>query len=188
MGENKASPTLWAIVIISAALIACIGAIIAAFITSPLLDKLIDDEPITAPTLHTTSGKDVSLDALVINGISYQASNNNSVQCLGGSKSVRQTGVNILRAYDLKIPDGWYIVWDSYQANWTPDDGQYLDEGLLAIYGPWEGTVNILTGEYCAVPVEWASFAWEERKSASPVPQGRLECIINNGILNSDCQ
>ena len=168
-----------------------LGGLVLGAVFAVLLTQFTGPTPPSEPQYPTPqpSTRGNVLEPLIINGISYQVPNYSAIQCLGGSKSERQTGADTSLSYTLRIPTGWYIVWDSYQASWTPNNGQYTNEGLLAIYGPWEGTVNINTGEYCAVPVEWADFAWENRKNAWPVPNGRLECVINNGLLlNSECQ
>ena len=59
------------------------------------------------------------------------------------------------------------MVWDSYKAYWP--GGQYENNGLLAITGPWEGTIEIDTGGSCSGPVEWMDFIVQNRKADYPV-------------------
>lgn len=126
-------------------------------------------------------------DDIVINGKSYSVPTDNDERCLGGDKASRQTGDGVSMTYNLTVPEGWYIVWDSHKAYWSPPgQGEYENDGLLAIYGPWKGTVHVVTGEYCAVPVEWYKFAWDDRKGAVEPQHSRVECIVQNGVAT--CQ
>lgn len=104
-----------------------------------------------------------AIEPLVINGISYAVPNDSNQRCIANEK----TGNSLVR-YNISVPKGWFIAWDSYKADWKV--GNYQSDGLLGIYGKWEGTVDIEVGEYCAVPVEWANFAINDRRNASPKP------------------
>ncbi len=172
------------------AIITGIFVLISAFITGlfTLLSTLIDRVPTQIPSVEVTTvqipvdNESVNFSAssaLVINGNLYSIPTDNNAKCLGGDKATRQTGVDASHTYNLIVPNGWCIVWNSYKAYWTPGDGQYENDGLLEIHGHWEGTVQIITGEYCAVPVEWAEFARTNRREASP--HQRVECVIRDG-------
>jgi hypothetical protein len=132
-------------------------------------------------TLNTFSAK----EPLVVNGISYPVPMDSTQRCIGEQN--RQTGIGVSRTYELVVPAGWVIVWDSDKAYWTPGDGKYESDGLLAIYGYWKGTVQIISGEYCAAPIEWAEFAVSDRRSAV-IRSNRIECFIGSGISNPGCR
>jgi hypothetical protein len=100
-------------------------------------------------------------EPLIINGRSFSVPNDTTVKCVARE----QTGyTNTDVEYNLTIPTGWVIVWDSWKAYWP--NGKYEQDGLLTIYGRWEGKVTIVNGEYCAVPIEWKDFAINDRMSA----------------------
>ena len=103
----------------------------------------------------------VASSPLVINGTSYSIPNSDSPFCVASEQTgYTSSGVE----YNLVVPKGWVIVWDSWKAYWS--DGSYENDGLLIIYGNWQGTVTIVNGEYCAVPVEWSDFAINLRSGA----------------------
>lgn len=188
MGDSKVSPIAWAVVSIITACILCAGTVVAATLNGPIGEKVaanLDDEYTVVNKSNPNNS--TGTDPITINGINYYA-NSSEFQCVGGNKSERQTGVNTVREYRLNVPDGWFIVWDAYQGNWTPDDGKFENEGLLSIYGPWQGTVTINTGEYCATLVKWADFARSDRLNGFPIANGRLDCTIKNGLSNPDCR
>jgi hypothetical protein len=106
---------------------------------------------------------------LIVNGAAFTAPIDSRVRCVAND----QTGyINSGVEYDVLIPSGWVIVWDSWKAYWP--GGKYEDDGLLVIYGGWEGKVVVVNGEYCAVPIEWASFAINDRFSAISRPDRQI--------------
>jgi hypothetical protein len=114
--------------------------------------------------LLPTATKNLQPQSLIINGKKYAKPQDVSTappRCLADEF----TGWNRTVEYDLYVPDGWAIVWDSYKASWPT--GGYEENGLLVIYGEFEGVVTITVGRFCAVPVEWDEYAIELRKNAS---------------------
>lgn len=126
---------------------------------------------------NLSTGSQVSNDffatyPITINGVSYDVPTSASPYCVSSEQTgYTSTGVE----YDLNIPQGWVIIWDSWKAYWN--NGKYEQDGLLVIYGEWEGTVTVVNGEYCAVPTEWADFAINLRASANPKPS-RQQFVI----------
>ena len=106
-------------------------------------------------------------ESLIVNGQPYTAPTDIDVRCIANEQT-RNTGTKV--EYNLLVPRGWVIVWDSWKASWPPDDNGYEQDGLLIVYGKWEGKVTIVNGEYCATPVEWADFAINNRLSAVSHP------------------
>jgi hypothetical protein len=103
----------------------------------------------------------VASSPISINGKSYSVPTSNSPYCVA-SESTGYTSSNT--DYNLIVPKGWIIVWDSWKAYWA--GGSYENDGLLIVYGNLEGKVSIVNGEYCAVPVEWQDFAINLRGNA----------------------
>lgn len=113
--------------------------------------------PITVPLTHSS---------LTINGVSYPMPDpSSSPYCV--AQQVHTNGKNTVD-YDLNIPSGWVMIWNSWQAKW--DGGHYDENGLLIIRGPWSGRIQINTGGSCSGPVEWYDFIRQNRLSDYPVP------------------
>ena len=111
---------------------------------------------------------------LKIDDVAFAVPSSESIGCVANE----QTGyTNQGHKYNLQVPSGWVVVWDSWKAYWASDS--YEDDGLLIIYGPWEGEVTIVNGEYCATPIEWADFAISNRRNANPKPN-RQEFLVGN--------
>ena len=103
----------------------------------------------------------IASSPLVINGTSYSVPNSNSPFCVASQQTgYTSSGVE----YDLVVPKGWVIVWDSWKAYWS--GGSYENDGLLIVYGNLQEKVTIVNGEFCAVPVEWKDFAINLRANA----------------------
>ncbi len=114
----------------------------------------------TAPTSST-----VHYQPLIINGVNYPRPDP-KIQPYCVAQEVHTQGENKV-TYDVVVPKGWVMVWDSYKAYWP--GGSYGDNGLLGIYGEWSGTIEINTGGSCSVPIEWVDFAIQNRRNDYPV-------------------
>lgn len=89
--------------------------------------------------------------SLIINGKSYSYPDpSSSFRCI--AQDQHTNGKNIV-AYDVIVPEGWVMMWNSYKANWA--SGSYDGDGLLIITGPWTGQITINTGGSCSGPIEW---------------------------------
>ncbi|MCK6463137.1 MAG: hypothetical protein L6Q29_04980 [Candidatus Pacebacteria bacterium] len=123
-------------------------------------------QPTSAPSntgnsQNSSSSSFVASSPLVINGTSYSVPNSNSPLCVASQQTgYTSSGVE----YNLDVPKGWVIVWDSWKAYWS--GGSYENDGLLIVYGNFQGKVTIVNGEFCAVPVEWKDFAVNLRANA----------------------
>src|SRR5690606_335384 len=105
-------------------------------------------------------------ESLSINGILYSLpSTNISPFCV--AQEIHTQGENKIN-YDINVPDGWVMAWDSYKAYWPGN--QYIDSGLLVIIGPWQGEITIDTGGSCSGPIEWIDWIIENRMNDYPVP------------------
>jgi hypothetical protein len=111
---------------------------------------------------------------VIINGQEYFPPTGQEMRCAASGKT--DDSKNGIR-YKVTIPDGWIIAWSSWKATWP--EGSYENNGLLALYGAWDGTVTIVNGEYCAVPVEWSQFAVDKLRGGSQPQQGRPEFYVN---------
>lgn len=134
-------------------------------------DTTQSQEPVSNPTAipsPTESGSNnqnsssfIASSPLVINGKSYSVPTSNTPFCIASEQTgYTSSGVD----YDLVVPKGWVIVWDSWKAYWS--DGKYENDGLLIVSGNFQGKVTIVNGEYCAVLVEWKDFAINLRANA----------------------
>jgi hypothetical protein len=111
---------------------------------------------------------------IAINGQEYFPPTGQEMRCAAFGKT--DDSKNGIR-YKITVPDGWLIVWDSWKATWP--EGSYENNGLLGIYGAWDGTVTIVNGEYCAVPVEWSQYATDKLRGGSVPQQDRPEFYVN---------
>ena len=183
--DKDGSPHIRAAVIagifgVIAACISVTGLIIIAFInngfifagagnSNPPNIQPTSEPVITSPPQTTNDNQNsdsfIASSPLIINGKSYSVPTSNSPYCVA-SEATGYTSGNI--DYDLIVPKGWVIVWDSWKAYWT--GGNYENDGLLIVYGSLQGKVTIVNGEYCAVPVEWKDFAISLRANAVTKP------------------
>jgi len=147
-------------------------------------DGTQSQEPINNPTAiplptesannnqNSSSSSFVASMPLVIDGVSYSVPISNSPTCIA-SHQTGNIGAGV--DYELVVPKGWAIVWDSWKAYWS--GGSYENDGLLIVYGNFQGKVTIVNGEYCAVPVEWVGHAITWRLGAVSRPS-RQQFII----------
>jgi len=125
---------------------------------------------LSQPTSEPSSTENdlfIASSPLIINGKSYVIPTSKDSPICVSSQETDDTSSAI--DYDLVVPKGWVIIWDSSEAYWA--GGSYQNNGLLTIYGNWQGKVTIVNGGYCAVPVEWKVFATYLRANASPKAQ-----------------
>jgi hypothetical protein len=153
-------------------------AAIAGIYFKDTLDQRKAVTPTPSPQVQTAVPTQVSgiraTQPIIIDGQSYLPPIGQEMRCAAsGRTDDSKNGVR----YKLTIPDGWMIVWDSWKASWP--EGSYENNGLLGIYGAWEGTVIVVNGEYCAVPVEWAQYALDRQRGGSLPQQDRPEFYIN---------
>ena len=102
---------------------------------------------------------------LVINGLSYNKPNPAATPYCVAEEIYTSDG-NIVD-YNVIVPDGWVMMWDSWQAQWP--GGSYDDNGLLIIKGPWSGTITINSGGSCSGPLEWYDSILQNRRDSYPV-------------------
>jgi|GEM_PF-5495205 hypothetical protein len=169
--------------------VAIIGAaaiIIAAIIGlgAPFAERLADiyfpkptsnDVPVQPTQVSQTTQNQVPQisSSLLVNGITYQIPTHTSTPfCVAPELN---TGMNNINEYDIVVPDGWVMMWDSWKAEWN--GGSYDSDGLLIIVGPYSGRIKINTGGSCSGPIEWYDFILDNRRNAYPVPS-RIEYII----------
>jgi hypothetical protein len=158
------------------AVIGVIGTIIVALITSlsdviiPLIIRTPTAEVSGSPGIISTAEVSVlptftpSPQALIVNGARYTFPDlNTAPHCIAPEVATGEARAK----YNLQVPKGWVMVWDSNKAFWA--DGQYENNGLLVIYGEWTGSIEIEKGGSCSVPVEWLDFALKQRRESFPV-------------------
>lgn len=109
---------------------------------------------------------------LIINGAAYSLPNTTNPYCVAQEVN---TGMDVVKSYDISVPDGWVMMWDSWKAEWP--GGSYNENGLLIILGPWQGTLTIDTGGSCSGPIQWYDFILDNRRKNYPVPS-RLEYTL----------
>lgn len=114
-------------------------------------------------------------EPLTINGQVINSSFETGPQCI----ALEQTGVGNTIRYDMVVPNGWVVVWDSWKAFWP--NGQYENDGMLIVQGHWQGTVTISSGEYCVVPFAWKDYAIRSRLNAV-VRSDRPQYFIGSNI------
>jgi hypothetical protein len=102
---------------------------------------------------------------LIINGTAYQMPTSSSPYCVAQEI---YTGNNNIVRYDIVVPDGWVMMWDSWKAKW--DGGGYNNNGLLIIRGPYSGKIEINTGGSCSGPIEWYDYILKNRREAHRGP------------------
>jgi hypothetical protein len=111
--------------------------------------------------------------SLVIDGVSYSMPDpNSSPHCV--AQEVHTNGENIV-TYNITVPDGWVMMWDSWKAKWDGDS--YNQDGLLIIKGPYNGTIEINTGGSCSGPIEWYDFIYENRWEDYLIPSRQIHTI-----------
>ena len=122
---------------------------------------------VSAPPTFTPSPQ-----ALVVNGVRYTFPDlKTAPHCIAPEVATGETRAQ----YNIQIPKGWVMVWDSNKAFWF--SGRYENNGLLVIYGDWTGSIEIEKGGSCSVPVEWLEFALQQRRGSFPV-ESRPEFFI----------
>lgn len=154
------------------AIIGVIGTIIVAIITTfkePLV-ALIYKTPTAAVSVSPISTP--TPQDLIVDGARYPFPDlNTDPHCIAPEVATGEAKVK----YNIKIPKGWVMVWDSNKAYWV--GGQYENNGLLVINGEWNGSIEIEKGGSCSVPVAWLDFALKQRRGSVPV-ESRPEFYI----------
>lgn len=181
MGENqgRSNPSnitltvgcFSAVAIIIAAIIG-LGAPFAERAADFYFPTLTPVQPVAPATATQQSSIPQTSSPLVVNGVEYQMPTSSSPFCIAQEV---QTGMNNIVEYNIVIPDGWVMMWDSWKAEW--DGGSYDSDGLLIIMGPYSGKITINTGGSCSGPVEWYNFILNNRRNSFPAPS-RNEYII----------
>jgi hypothetical protein len=140
-----------------------IGAVVF-FIVSMIVPLIFP--PSTSQTTPDPSNNGNAFSAtlpITIDGTSYPVPTLGSPTCVAR----QQTGDALSAVeYELSVPKGWFVAWGSEKAHWP--GGSYTDDGLLQVYGNWQGKITIINGGYCAVPVEWKVFALYTQSNANP--------------------
>ena len=138
--------------------------------TPVLLNSTTTVEASLTPGITSTAGVSVpatftpSPQALMVNGARYTFPDlNTAPHCIAPEVATGETRAQ----YNIQVPKGWVMVWDSNKAFWV--GGQYENNGLLVIYGEWNGSIEIEKGGSCSVPVEWLDFALQQRRGSFPV-------------------
>ena len=179
--QKEATSSNTAIII---AAIGVIGTIIVALITSlsdviiPLIIRTPTAEVFGSPSIISTAEVSVpptltpSPQALMVNGARYTFPDlSTTPHCIALEVATGEARAK----YNIQVPKGWVMVWDSNKAFWV--GGQYENNGLLVIYGEWNGSIEIEKGGSCSVPVEWLDFALKQRRGSFPV-ESRPEFYI----------
>ena len=160
-----------AVAIIIAAIIG-LGAPFAERAADFYFPTLTSVQPAVPATAIPQTSFPQNSSSLVINGTSYQMPTSSTPFCVAPEVN---TGMNNIDEYSIVVPDGWVMMWDSWEAEWT--GGRYNSDGLLIIIGPYSGKITIKTGGSCSGPIEWYDFILNNRRNAFPVPS-RPEYII----------
>jgi hypothetical protein len=144
----------------------CGGEPIATQLYPTTPPQTVETAPIPEQTFMPPNVEAGSLTPnLVINGQAYDKPNPSSLPyCV--AQEVHTEGQHIVD-YIVVVPEGWVMMWDSWKAQWP--NGQYDNNGLLIIRGPWSGTITINTGGSCSGPVEWYDFILQNRQNDYPV-------------------
>jgi hypothetical protein len=107
----------------------------------------------------------IETSQLIINGAAYSLPSTTNPYCVAQEVN---TGMKVVKSYDVSVPDGWVMMWSSWKAKWP--GGNYNENGLLIIRGPWQGTLSIDTGGSCSGPIQWYDFILDNRRKDYPVP------------------
>ncbi len=75
-----------------------------------------------------------------------------------------ETGIGKILVYNASVPDGWIAFVDSWTLS-GPGVAWTEGNGFLEIQGPWQGTLTIGEGAYCAVPSTMRDYYYAQRSA-----------------------
>lgn len=145
---------------------AVIAAIVSGF-AERIADRILPPITPTLKSINTQNHPQITTlnEDLIINGVRYSYPNSDTEPfCI--AQEIHTNGKNRVK-YEITVPRGWTMVWDSNKAYWP--NGQYENNGLLIIVGEWNGEIEIDTGGSCSGPVEWLDFIIRNRKADYPI-------------------